>query len=71
MSSGGKAISVALAPLANGFGENTLVWIPAGMNHSAAWPKPNADTKYTVTVSNVSIGGKARSFTYAVVIINP
>jgi uncharacterized protein YkwD len=71
MTSGGKGLSVALAPIANGYGENTLVWIPSGMNADAAWPKPAGDTQYTIKVSNVVVNSRARDFSYNVVIFTP
>lgn len=33
--------------------------------------QPSADTVYSVTVSNVGIGGQARAFTYEVVAFDP
>ena len=71
MSSKGSAISVTLSPVANGYGDNTLVWIPLGLGDSAAWPTITADTTYTVTVSNVKISGTPHSYTYAVTVFNP
>jgi hypothetical protein len=63
---------VKLEPTKNGFGENTLVWIPTAMNDNAPWPKPPAAGKtYTVTISNVRLNNQTRSFTYAVTAIDP
>jgi hypothetical protein len=62
---------VALATVANGYGENTLVWTPKGMGSRDVWPKPSADTHYRVTLNNVLIGGSPRSFTYTVTVIDP
>ena len=71
MTENGTAVSVALETVANGYGENTLVWTPKGMGSRDVWPKPSADTHYRVTLSNVFIGGSPRSFTYTVTVIDP
>ena len=71
MTSNGNNIPTVTEPLAHNFGENTLVWIPMGLNHSDNWPQPNADTTYTVQVNNVSINGQPRNFTYDVIVIDP
>ena len=57
MVSNGSGVSVNRAPVVNGYGENTLVWIPLGMSDSQSWPRPASDTAYTVNLSNVRIGG--------------
>jgi uncharacterized protein YkwD len=64
-------ISVSLEPITNGFGENTIAWIPDGMNHAANWPRPAADVAYQVSLSNVVIGGSAQAFSYDVTIFDP
>ncbi len=51
----------------NGYGDNTFVWTVAGISSLA----PAADTPYVVTVSNVSVGGQTRNFTYTVTGIDP
>ncbi|MBF0539385.1 MAG: VCBS repeat-containing protein [Nitrospirae bacterium] len=71
MTSGGNNIAVALSQVQNGYGENTLVWIPMNLNDSANWPKPSNDTTYTVTVANVVINGASRTFTYDVTVFDP
>ena len=71
MSRGGTNLSVSVSTPQNGFGENTLVWIPMGLNDGSDWPKPASDTTYHVTVSNVIISGQSRSFSYDVVIFDP
>jgi hypothetical protein len=40
------------------------------MSYDAAWPAEHLVT-YTVTVSNVLIGGSPRSFTYTVRVFDP
>jgi hypothetical protein len=71
MISNGASVSLTQSPVANGYGENTLVWIPLGMLDGATWPRPSADTSYTVTLNNVKVNGIPRSFTYTVTIIAP
>ena len=71
MTQGQQAVPVSLEAVANGYGENTLVWIPNGMSASGSWPQPSADTIYTVTISNVIVSGVPRSFTYDVVVMDP
>jgi uncharacterized protein YkwD len=71
MTQGGAAVPVAMEALGNGYGENTLVWIPLGLGHSQSWPKPAKDTTYLVTISNVSIGAGTRTFTYQVTVFDP
>ncbi len=71
MTQGGTPVSVAQEVVANGYGENTVVWIPGGMSHSAAWPRPDVDTPYLVTVSNVIVNGTPQTFSYTVTVIDP
>src|SRR5439155_8435845 len=54
-------------------GEPTLVWYPNGLDPSQpyAWPRPAADTVYTVSVQNVVVSGSSRSFFYSVTIFDP
>jgi hypothetical protein len=54
-----------------GYGENTLAWIPLGLDDSAPWPRPAADTTYVVTLTNVRLDGQPRDFTYAVTLFDP
>lgn len=63
----GQALAVQQQPPVNGYADNTLVWEP-----QTSFGSPGAsDTAYTVTMSNVSIEGQARSFTYTVTIFDP
>lgn len=66
MSAFGTNISVAVEPLSQGYADNTIVWRPSGMS----FVPPSADTTYSVTVSNVIVNGKSRSFAYAVTVID-
>ena len=67
----GQNVALLQESVKTGYGENTLVWIPSGLSSSSAWPKPAADTAYTVTVTNVLIGGVPTSFTYDVIVMDP
>ncbi len=71
MTENGAPIATRKESVANGFGENTLVWLPGAYVDGMAWAKPAADTVYEVQVSNVVIGGKARSFAYRAIVFNP
>jgi len=50
----------------NGYGDNTIVWEPTGINTSSA-----SDVSYNVTVSNVKISNVDSTYTYKVTIIKP
>ena len=67
MSSAGQPIPVALQPVGNGYGENTLVWVP---ELSLGAPPP-ADTAYDVVVTGVKINGLPRDFSYQVIMFDP
>ncbi len=69
MSLNGAAMPVRLEVVANGYGENTLVWIPNGLSDGASWPEPASDQPVRVIVNNVIVNGAARSFDYTVTII--
>ena len=73
MSSNGVPIAVSKETVVNGYGENTVVWVPAGLNANSSgyrWPRPAADTTYSVTISNVIIRGSPSNFTYAVTVFD-
>jgi uncharacterized protein YkwD len=67
MSSGGQVVPVVVQPVVNGYGENTLVWVP-DLSFDAP---PPGDTVYDVTVSGVKIDGMPRDFTYQVILFDP
>jgi len=71
MSLGGTTVPVAQYPVVNGYGENTLAWIPAGMSEWQSWPQPGGDERYTVSIQNVLVGSQRMDFTYEVTIFNP
>jgi hypothetical protein len=78
------SLPVTPGPLATGYGENTLVWSPEGINFVEriinsktwpvlieSWPVPAKDTVYRVTINNVIISGVPRSFAYSVTVFDP
>jgi uncharacterized protein YkwD len=67
----GATVATRRETPAAGFGENTLVWFPGNYVDGMSWAKPAADTAYQVTISNVKVGGAARSFTYNVTVFDP
>jgi hypothetical protein len=74
MTSNGVSLAVRVEPVATGFGENTLVWVPGGLNassHLTTWPKPSADTTYEVTIRDVLFEMRLRSFSYTVRVFDP
>ena len=71
MTAASGAVAVAVEAIKDGYGDNTLVWIPLGMADGDVWPKPLADTKYTVTVRNVVVGPVIWEFSYEVVVFDP
>jgi len=67
----GQAVAVTKETVANGYGENTLVWAINGMGSYDQWPLPAQDTPYEVHISNVNIGGQMQEFTYTVIVFDP
>ncbi|HPK70419.1 MAG TPA: FG-GAP-like repeat-containing protein [Vicinamibacterales bacterium] len=71
MTQGGQSVPLTLEAVRNGYGENTIVWIPNGLSSSGTWPKPEQDTAYSITIGNVLVSGSPRSFTYDVIVMDP
>ncbi len=71
MTRNGQNVPLTLLPQDNSvngtFGDFTIVWEPQGLNHFAGMP----DTTYHVVISNVIVGGTARTFSYDVTVIDP
>ena len=67
MKQAGTNVALTMEAQAQGYGDNTIVWDPQGVPASA----PSADLKYSVTVSNVVVGGQSQVFTYNVTIFDP
>jgi uncharacterized protein YkwD len=70
MTSRGASVPLRIERTNNGYGENTIGWIPFGLSDGSDWPQPADDTPYEVSVSDVVIDGQARSFKYTVTIID-
>ena len=64
---GGASLPVSYELVENGYGDNTLVFLPQGVAYGA----PAGDSTYDVTVSNVLVGGVPRSFSYSVTVFKP
>ena len=66
----GKVLSVSnVGQLPSGYGDNTMSWTldaPA-----SEWSRSPSDTKFNVQISNVKVGGQAKSFQYSVTFFVP
>ncbi len=73
MTSNGAPITVFQEAVLNGYGENTLVWIPDNWDelNLANFPKPATNTTYHVTLNNVLINGTPQTFAYDVFVFDP
>jgi hypothetical protein len=71
MTENGSNLAVRKEAVANGFGENTLVWIPGAYTDGQSWQKPTTDTVYQVTLQNVVVAGVTRNFTYTTTVFDP
>jgi len=63
---GGGSLPVTKETVANGYGDNTLVWRVSGIPDA----RPDQDTTYRVVISGVS-GASQSTFTYDVTVIDP
>jgi hypothetical protein len=59
--------SVTLEAVSDGFGDNTLVYLPAGFSYA----KPAADTSYAIQISGMSGAGVPATIQYIVTVIDP
>ncbi len=71
MTENGTPIATRKETLTNGYGENTLVWLPGNYSDGQSWSRPTADTVYSVTLGNVLVAGQPRSFSYNVTVFDP
>jgi hypothetical protein len=62
----GTNVPVMLEAQAQGYGDNTIVWVPQGI----ATALPTADLRYDVAVSNVLVNGQSRLFNYSITVID-
>ena len=74
MTSNGVPVTTIIQPYQTGFGENTLVWVPMGLDattEGTAFPFNGTDTVYSVTVSNINLGGAIISYSYNITAFDP
>jgi len=73
MTSNGVPVSTAIQPYQVGFGEDTIVWLPMGLNGTnyAPFPFDGTDTVYSVTVSNINYNGSLVQYSYSVTVFDP
>jgi uncharacterized protein YkwD len=64
MTVGGAPVSLNKLSVANGYGENTVVWEPDPTTFAP-------ETTYIVTLDNVQIEGSPQTFTYEVTLFDP
>ncbi|MCU0408269.1 MAG: CAP domain-containing protein, partial [Bacteroidales bacterium] len=60
------SLSITQASIQNGYGDNTIVWTPAGIVTNSTY-----DVTYNVQVNNVKISGVPQTITYSVTICQP
>lgn len=73
MSRDGVAVPVTLEPITNGYGDNTLVWIPDHIDAMVPFhPTPvGIDTVIEVTVRRVMVHGAVSDLHYRVILFDP
>ncbi len=76
MTSNGVPVSVSLQPYLTGYGENTIVWVPMGLDATSSgtiFPFSGTDTVYSITVTNIMLvpSGSIVGFTYNVTLFDP
>lgn len=64
----GQPTTVQVLPVAEGYGENTLVWEPPQTLLAA---NRTAESSYAVSITNVRVDGQTRSFDYAITAYQP
>lgn len=60
------SIAVTIGQIWDGYGDNTIAWIPAGINKTSIY-----DVKYTVNISNVYYNSSWHNITYDVILCQP
>ena len=74
MKSNGVPVSVELQPYQTGYGENTIVWVPMGLDattNTTIFPFSGTDTVYSITVTNIKVNASTVGFTYNVTLFDP
>lgn len=67
----GVPLKLQMETLKPNVGENTIVWKMPDIAPTRTHAKPLADVRYRVSVSNVVVAQRARSFDYDVIVIDP
>ncbi len=74
MTSNGVAVAVSMQLYTTGYGENTLVWVPMGLDptvDTTVFPFNGTDTVYSVTVNNIVMGASHFNISYNVTLFDP
>jgi uncharacterized protein YkwD len=66
MTQDGVPINVRKESVLDGYGDNTIVWIPKDLSADFGMPPPVFDEAYQVTIDNVLIDDVPHSFSYTV-----
>jgi Cysteine-rich secretory protein family len=64
--SSGNNVSLTRETVENGYGDNTVVWVPSGISTSST-----TDVTYKVNISGVTISGSSKSYSYDVTLFKP
>jgi hypothetical protein len=62
----GNVTLTVISKTANGYGDNTIVWEPVGINTSSS-----TDVTYNVKVNSVKVGSDTKNYEYNVIIVKP
>ena len=73
MQRAGLSVPVRVEAGRDGYGENTVVWVPDNLdpNVYSVPHRPLPTRSHTVTITNVLIGGPPHSFQYNVTVFDP
>jgi hypothetical protein len=74
MKSNGVSVAMSLQPYQNNVGEDTIVWVPMGLDATSpgtTFPFGGTDTVYSITVTNIKVGVSTIGFTYSVTLFDP
>jgi hypothetical protein len=66
MTMNGSTVPLTIDPVANGYGENAIVWEP-----QAIFQAGSPDSTVTISISNVKGSGIPANFTYQVIVFDP
>ena len=73
MTSNGLPVTITQQTYAVGYGENTLVWYPTGLDPTVAtqFPFGGTDTVYAITINSVQTSAGTKNFSYNVIVFDP